>query len=187
MSDNFKARDMALKAQKSLLSRMSTKSVAKAFVDEKMGALLDNVYRLCKMFTQNKKEAEKIVKNVIKIVTKISLLARNEQFSPEEMTLASEFQEKFHKAAKTVISFHEVDFSYDQKFITQLLIECRNLLKQIVTPHLTDKSLGRIDMVFNFFSNQSFLDAVFKKNSEYSELMGKIVADMSAALDEGGL
>jgi len=178
---------MALKAQKSLLSRMSTKSVAKVFVDDRMGALLDNVYRLCKTYTQNKKESEKIVKNMIKIVTKISLLARNGQFSENEMKMATEFQSKFHKSAKTVISFYEVDFSYDQKFLTQLLIECRNLLKQIVSVHLTDKSLGRIDMVFNFFSNAAFLDTIFKKNSDYSELMGKIVADMSSALDEGGL
>jgi hypothetical protein len=53
-------------------------------------------------------------------VTKISLLARNEQFTQEELAIASEFQNKFHKAAKTVISFFEVDFSYDQKFLTQV-------------------------------------------------------------------
>lgn len=71
--------------------------------------------------TQNKKESEKIVKNIIKIVTKISLLARNEQFTQEELATASDFQNKFHKAAKTVISFFEVDFSYDQKFLTQVI------------------------------------------------------------------
>ena len=48
--DNFRAKDIALKAQKKVLSRMSTKSVAKVFIDDKMGALLDNVYRLCKTY-----------------------------------------------------------------------------------------------------------------------------------------
>nr|CAG4643576.1 EOG090X0GLS [Ilyocryptus agilis] len=187
MSDSFRAKDIALKAQKKILSRMSTKSVAKAFVDDRMGSLLDNVYRLCKTYTQNKKEAEKIVKNIIKIVMKISLLARNEQFSKNELALASEFQSKFHKAAKTIISFYEVDFSYDQKFLTQLVNECRNLLKQIVQPHLTDKSLGRINMVFDFFTNPPFLDVIFKKHSEYNEIMTKIVADMNSALEEGEL
>ena len=52
---------------------------------------------------------------------KISLLAKNEQFTREEFRTASEFQLKFHKASKTVISFHEVDFSYDQKFLSQVL------------------------------------------------------------------
>nr|CAG4648962.1 EOG090X0GLS [Polyphemus pediculus] len=151
-----------------------------------MGSLLDNVYRLCKNYMQDKKEAEKIVKNIIKIVMKVSLLARNEQFSKDELKMADEFQNKFHKAAKTVISFHEVDFSYDQKFLSQLLVECQNLLKNIVTSHLTDKSLGRIEMVFTFFSNPQFLDTIFKKNSDYSDLMTKIVTDMHSALEEGG-
>nr|CAG4646660.1 EOG090X0GLS [Macrothrix elegans] len=185
MSDNFRAKDIALKAQKKILSRMSSKGVAKAFVDDRIGSLLDNLYRLCKTFNQNKKESEKIVKNIIKIVTKISLLARNDMFSKEELVIASEFQSKFHKAAKTVISFYEVDFSYDQKFLLQLLTDCRNLLKQIVQPHLTDKSLGRIEMVFTFFSNPTFLDAIFKKNSEYSDIMNKIISDMHGALDQG--
>lgn len=70
--------------------------------------------------TQNKKEAEKIVKNIIKIVTKISFLARNDQFSKEEMVVARDFQTKFHKSAKTLISFYEVDFSYDQKYLVQV-------------------------------------------------------------------
>jgi hypothetical protein len=61
------------------------------------------------------------------------------------------------------------------------------LLKQIVQPHLTDKSLGRIDLVFGFFSNPPFLDIVFKKNSEYNEIMTKIISDMHSALDQGEL
>nr|CAG4641296.1 EOG090X0GLS [Eulimnadia texana] len=187
MSDNFRARDIALKAQKKLLSRMSTKGVAKVFIDENSASLLDNVYRLCKTYTQSKKDAEKIVKNIIKIVVKIGVLARNEQFTKEELALASDFQKKFHTSAKTVISFHEVDFSYDQKFLIQSLNECRNLLKQIVQNHLTDKSLGRIDMVFNFFANPPFLDLLFKRNSEYHEIMGRIVTDMHNAMDKGEL
>ena len=54
MSDNFRARDIALKAQKKILSKMSTKSVAKVFIDDRMGSLLDNVYRLIKTYVSNK-------------------------------------------------------------------------------------------------------------------------------------
>nr|CAG4638813.1 EOG090X0GLS [Cyclestheria hislopi] len=187
MSDNFRARDIALKAQKKLLSRMSTKSVAKVFIDDRTGSLLDNIYRLCKTYTQNKKESEKIVKNIIKIVVKVGLLAKSEQFNQEKLKTATEFQKKFHSAAKTIISFHEVDFSYDQKFLSQMLNDCHVMLKQIVENHLTDKSLGRIEMVFNFFSNPNFLDAIFKKNSEYTEIMSRIVSDMHGVMDSGGL
>jgi len=145
------------------------------------------------------------VKNIIKIVAKIQFLAKNEQFTNEEIKQASEFQCKFHKTAKTIVSFHEVDFSYDQKFLSkvlfeifivklglinvflQLLGECQSLLKVIVANHLTEKSLGRIDMVFGFFSNAQFLDTIFKKKSDYTEIMSRIITDMNSALEDGGL
>jgi len=187
MADNFRSSDIALKVQKKIVSRLSTKGVAKIFIDDKMGSLLDNVYKLCRTYCQNKKEAEKIVKNIIKIVMKIQLLAKNEQFAQQEIRQASEFQRKFHTAAKTIVSFHEVDFSYDQKFLSKLLGECQSLLKTIVGSHLTEKSLGRIDMVFGFFSNAQFLDTIFHKKSDYSEIMTRIIADMNRALEEGGL
>lgn len=53
--------------------------------------------------------------------------------------------------------------------------------------HLTEKSLARIDWVFSFFNNAKFLDALFKKNSEYSETLGKLVSDMHKAMDSGDL
>ena len=40
MSDNFRAKDIALKAQKKILSKMSTKSVVKVFVDDTTSKLL---------------------------------------------------------------------------------------------------------------------------------------------------
>lgn len=50
MTDNaFKARDIGLRAQKKILSRMATKSIAKTFIDGTTASLLDNVYRLAKI------------------------------------------------------------------------------------------------------------------------------------------
>lgn len=50
MTDNaFKARDIGLRAQKKILSRMATKNIAKTFIDGTTASLLDNVYRLCKI------------------------------------------------------------------------------------------------------------------------------------------
>lgn len=49
MSENgFRARDIGLRAQKKILSRMSNKTVAKTFIDGTTASLLDNIYRLAK-------------------------------------------------------------------------------------------------------------------------------------------
>lgn len=50
MTDNaFKARDIGLRAQKKILSRMANKTVAKTFIDGTTASLLDNIYRLAKL------------------------------------------------------------------------------------------------------------------------------------------
>ena len=73
---NFSSLSMGLKAQKKILSKMSSKSVAKVFIDDSSGRLLDNVYGLLKEYSQNKKDSEKVVKNIIKIIIKIGILYR---------------------------------------------------------------------------------------------------------------
>ncbi|XP_065576454.1 tumor necrosis factor alpha-induced protein 8-like protein [Artemia franciscana] len=187
MSDGFKAREVALKAQKKLLSKVSNKTIAKAFIDESTGFLLDNLYRICKLHAQSKKEAEKIVKNIIKIVVKVGFLAKNDQFGREELIVAENFRRKFHSLCMTVVSFHEVDFSYDRTFLLKNIQECQSLLKQLVEKHLTDNSIGRIEMVFTFFSDSSFLDNLFKRPSEYHEIMKQVVQEMHTMMDQGGL
>lgn len=45
--------------------------------------------------TGNKKEAERLVKNIIKIVIKIGILHRNNQFNADELKIAERFRSKF--------------------------------------------------------------------------------------------
>lgn len=67
MSD-FRAKDIGFRAQKKLLSRMSKKNVAKMFIDDVSANLLDNIHRMVKLSVPSKKEADKIVKNIIKVM-----------------------------------------------------------------------------------------------------------------------
>lgn len=183
----FKSRDMGLRTQKKILSRMATKSIAKAFIDDTTGQLLDDLHNLTRNLSGHKKEADKVIKNIIKIVIKIGILARNDQFSNDEIMLAEKFKRKFHSLAMTIVSFYEVDFSYDRNFLIQSLNECCAMLKQLVGNHLTDKSLSRIDNVFSFFAQPAHMDMVFKKDGEHRASLGRIVDDMHKLMDEGGL
>ncbi|KAG1656190.1 Proprotein convertase subtilisin/kexin type 5 [Nymphon striatum] len=74
---------------------MATKSMAKAFIDDTSGLMLDNLYKLSKYVCGDKKVAEKLVKNIIKIVVKIGLTYRNDQLSQEEIMIAEDFKKKF--------------------------------------------------------------------------------------------
>ncbi|XP_067630268.1 tumor necrosis factor alpha-induced protein 8-like protein isoform X2 [Eurosta solidaginis] len=188
MADSaFKSRDIGLRAQKKILSRMATKNIAKTFIDGTTASLLDNLYRLCKMHTGNKAKAEKLIKNIIKIVIKIGVLHRNNQFNAEELKDAEVFKRKFQNTQLSVISFYEVDYSFDLTYLQNSIAESHVALKSIVQRHLTEKSLNRIDEVFVFFGDAVLLETAFKPNSSYRELMGKIVSDINTAMETGDM
>lgn len=86
-----------------------------------------------------------------------------------------------------IISFYEVDFSFDLPYLQKSLAESRAALHQLVQRHLTDKSLARIDEVFDFFGAASLLETAFRPDSPYKDVMGKIVADLNSAMDNGDL
>lgn len=104
----FSSKDMALKAQKKILSSMATKSSVQMFIDDTTSEILDELYRVSKEYSGNKTEAQKVIKNLIKIAVKIGLLFRNNRFSTEELAIAQEFKKKLHMGAMTAISFYEV-------------------------------------------------------------------------------
>ncbi|XP_014783513.1 tumor necrosis factor alpha-induced protein 8 [Octopus bimaculoides] len=183
----FDSRGLGLRVQKKLLGKMSNKKIAKIFVDETLAQVLDNMCRILKDYSSNKKEVEKILKYIIKTIVKIGILFRNDQFNQAELTKIEVFKQKFNNLAMTIISFCEVDFTYDRIFLQKNLEECRSLIQEIVNRHLTDKSKTRIDTVFRYFSDTDLLDELFSSSSKYKDQLNLIVADMHKMIDEGNL
>lgn len=69
--------------------------------------------------SENKKESEKLIKNIIKVVIKIGVLYRNGQFGDKEMQEGERLHKRLHAAAMAVMSFHEVEYSYDRLYLTK--------------------------------------------------------------------
>lgn len=90
--DSFNTKNLALQAQKKLMSKMATKSVASLFVDDTSSEVLDELYRVTKEYTRNRKESQKIIKNLVKMVVKLGVLYRNNQFNTEELILVENFR-----------------------------------------------------------------------------------------------
>ena len=183
---HFDSKGLGLRAQKKLLGKMANKKIAKAFIDDTSARLLDNLYKIAKEYA-DKKTAEKVMKDLIKTVIKIGILYKNNQFNRDELKTAENFKKKFHTVSMTVVSFYEVDFTFDKNYLHTSLNECSAMLKQLVERHLTEKSLGRIENVFGFFGNPVFLDTLFRSDSSYRELLGRIVNDINKMMEEGTL
>lgn len=131
----------------------------------------------------NKRDAERIVKNMIKTVIKIGILYRNDTLNEEELQLAEKFRQKFQLTQLSIISFHEVEYSFDLAYLQKAMNDSRTLLKSFVQRHMTEKSILRIDEVFDFFTDNRLLETAFKQNSPYLEVMQNLVVDMNKSLD----
>jgi len=56
-------------------------------------------------------------------------------------------------------------------------------LKQLVSRHLSEKSLDRIDSVFAYFGDRDFLDATFRATGPQRELRDVVVQDLNTLLE----
>lgn len=86
-----------------------------------------------------------------------------------------------------IISFYEVDFSFDLPYLQKALTESHAALKAITQRHLTDKSLNRIDEIFGFFNDPRLLETAFRQDSPYREIVAAIVSDLNKAIDNGDI
>ncbi|VDH96929.1 Hypothetical predicted protein [Mytilus galloprovincialis] len=163
-----------------------SKKIAKHFIDDTTSEVLDKAFLIIKDF-KNKEEAKKIMKYIIKTVIKVGILYRNDQFNAEELKTVETFKSKFHSLSMTMVSFHEVDFTYDKAFLKTSLEECRQLLQTVISRHLTDKSKTRADTVFNFFNCEELMDQIFDSSGKYRDHMDVVVRNMHKMMDDGNL
>ncbi|XP_033957841.1 tumor necrosis factor, alpha-induced protein 8-like protein 2 B [Pseudochaenichthys georgianus] len=183
--DHFSSKDMALSAQKKILSRMATKSSVQMFIDDTTSEILDELYRVSKGYSGNKTEAQKVIKDLVKIAVKIGLLFRNNRFSTEELGIATDFKKKLHQGAMTAISFYEVDFTFDNGVMSELLTSCRDLLLKLVNTHLTPKSHNRISHVFNHYSDPELLTKLYDPSGTFRPNLTKICKGLDKLMEDG--
>ncbi|CAF3333811.1 unnamed protein product [Rotaria socialis] len=183
---NTSAQSLGLRAQKKLLGKISSKSVAKVFIDETSSRVLDNLHKLTRAYSDSKKESDKLLKSIIKTIVKLGILYKNDLFNEYELKYMDDFRNRFHSLAKAVVTFYEVDFTYDRVFLARMCKECQDLVHKIISTHLSQKSHIRIDYIFNTLSNLQFIDYVFNSNSTLNRAIVKdIVQDMNRLMDSG--
>lgn len=179
----FSSKQIGLRIQKKVYGKFSNKTVAKQFIDDDFGVLLDTLHTILRAEIMDNKKADKVIKNMIKVTVKLGLLYKNKQFNTEELALAGKFRSKLRKAALTVISFYEVDFTYDRAFLVQVVNDCGEMLHKLVDRHLSEKSHGRINMIITNFSNGSLLDKVFQSDGPYYHHLATISQGFHKVVD----
>ncbi|XP_013393953.1 tumor necrosis factor alpha-induced protein 8-like protein [Lingula anatina] len=181
----FRAQSLGLRIQKKWAGKLAKKDVAKIFIDDQTGHLLDVLFSIAKDYSGSKGQAEKLVKHMIKMPIKIGILYRHNQFNSDELSQAENFREKFHVAARTFVKMYEGKMTFDAQVLANNLRECRDILKLVINNHLTPKSHDRLDHVVAFFGDPEFLTAVFQKDGPYRQRLGEIVTECHQLMDQG--
>ncbi|XP_006896445.1 PREDICTED: tumor necrosis factor alpha-induced protein 8-like protein 1 [Elephantulus edwardii] len=185
--DAFSTKNLALQAQKKLVSKLASKAVVTALIDDTSSEVLDELYRATKEFTRSRKEAQKVVKNLVKVALKLGVLLRAGQLGTDELALLQRLRRRARSLAMTAVSFHQVDFTFDRRVLAAALLECRDLLHQAVGAHLTAKSHGRINHVFGHLADCDFLAALYGPAEPYRTHLRRICEGLSRLLDESSI
>ena len=122
--------------------------------------------------------------NVVYLSSCAAILQKNNCFTEDETKKTDTFYQKFLKLQMSIISFFEVDFSFDLNYLQKLIGEVHQLLKEIVRNHLTDKSISRIDEIFESFLEPHFLESLFRPDGPHREVMAKICEDLNKILEQ---
>ena len=98
---------------------------------------------------------------------KIGMLQRGEKFTKEEKDSLIMIQKTLRTVAMTLISFYQVDHTFDRSFVIKYLTELESLLKALITRHLTEKSVGRVEQVGDLSTLQPISPFPFFRSSAW--------------------
>ena len=84
---------------------------------------------------------------MIKISVKIGMLQRGDKLSRKEKDQLMQIQINLRVVVKSLITFHQLEHTYDRLFLIKYLEELENSLKNLVQPHLSEKSVERVKQV----------------------------------------
>ncbi|KAH7715626.1 hypothetical protein AAVH_17002 [Aphelenchoides avenae] len=148
---------LLMRVQKKVLSKMSTRAVAKHF----------------------------IIKNVLKIAVKLRLLAAEEKFTKGQHLALAKLHQKLRNAALTLLSFARVSYSYEPTFLLTQLGEVQSLLTEIVGETLSEKSQKRVAFIFKHVAKAEIFDSLFRpgQNGTPSKLLDELASDLESAME----
>lgn len=79
----------------------------------------------------------------------------------------------------------QVDFTFDKAVMSEMLTGCRDLLLKLVNTHLTPKSHGRINHVFNHYSDAELLTKLYDPSGPFRPNLTKICKGLNKLVEDG--
>eukprot|EP00128_Syssomonas_multiformis_P017071 Colp12_sorted_trinity150504_noHs@24268 len=174
-----------LRAQKKVLGKVSSKESVKKFIDDPdVEALLEEIHAFAEKETGSEKEADQLMKCIIKIVVKLMILIKNKELKEAEFADLLKFKKKFNTVILTLLSFHEVAHTFDKAVISKHFAEAEAILEGVIKPHLTEKSVNRLKKAFNYYGNGDILSKLYNDDN-FKESRNTICSALNKMMETG--
>ncbi|VDN56704.1 unnamed protein product [Dracunculus medinensis] len=172
----FNSSSIFIRAQKKLLSKVVSRNLIK-FNNDTTTRIFDSFYRILKIF-YNKKIAE-----LVGLLVRSGYFQNNKQ--KENLIV---LQRQIRMLSLTIISFTTVAYSYDRNYLMVLLAKVRKKLQIIVSENLSEKSMQRLQIIFEYIEKGDFLDALFNNNDTvYKTILLQIIVDLGILIENNDI
>ncbi len=186
----FNAKLITLKAQKKLACSFPNQA-KKFFLDDITSHLLDSIYAAILHFSQSKQRAEFMVKQLIKLNIKLSIIYSNGCLTKAQEDDMMGCREIVREAAVCFIRHTQrLPSSSGRQSLVQIQTAVKSagaFAQCIAEKHLTSKTVTKLLDVVLFFSNEAFLTAILSRKEPYQALAADIAEDLQESLDRGFL
>lgn len=182
-STSFKFKDLALSTQKKFATKIaSTDAIRNKLIDDESERLFQTIDEIFKLHCgDDKKRAEKLMKDSVKIIVKLGVLERANKLDKQ---LSYKTSTTLKNVVMTLISFSEVDFSFDKNLaesrMKNLRDDIQNLLK---SGKVQPKTHGRIDNIFSVLADGEFLHKFYVGDTRYDSLRQRLTNHLNYAVE----
>ncbi|VDL94629.1 unnamed protein product [Schistocephalus solidus] len=188
-SKSFNPRNITLQAQKKLACSFPNQT-KKLFMDDVSLQMLESLHKITHHFLASEKEAERKMRQFIKISIKFAILHMNGFLSSREEESMWECRDLLRSAASLFIKYtshisYEAQKAETIKELHKLMQDVGRLSQEVLKGHLTPKNIRTIQSLAEFFSSTEFLTALLSKHPPYQALSNLLVTDLQDLIDRG--
>jgi len=140
---------------------VATTGAGKSLIKDMLGPTAVTVMGIIKSIIESKddkKKANEIENIVIRIGVKVILLFNNKDITAFELRKCLPLIKQIWSDA---LDFCEMSFSYNPDAFQNVTTELEQMIKDIIRPFVSDKTLNRLSDCFNYFKDRDFLDALY--------------------------
>lgn len=180
--DAFTITDFALSTQKKFATKLaSTGAIRNRLIDEESEKLFKTIHAIYKMYYNDKKQSEKLMKDTVKIIVKLGVLERAGKLDKSTSSRANQI---LKNVVMTLISFSEVEFSFDKNLADKKMGELKSILHDLLkSGKVKEKTHGRLDNIFSVLGNADFLYEFYVNDAKYKDLQTRLTEHLNYTIE----